>query len=76
MLRLLCITSSSLRVQHPDDGSITNSWHFTGGEAQLEAAGPSSGAPDESELVLSVRKDARVRLRVLGMRHMAQGSGS
>ena len=55
-------------TQHPDDGSITNPWVFTGGEAQLEAAGPCSGGADDSEIVLSVRKDARVRIRALGSR--------
>lgn len=49
-------------MQHPDDGSVTNTWHFTGGEALLEGAGPSSGAADDLEIVLSVRKDTRVRL--------------
>lgn len=59
--RVLSITPSAVLTQHPDDGTITNVWHFTGSEPELEGASSGGGAGDELEFALSIRKDARVR---------------
>ena len=62
--RVLSITPSAVLTQHPDDGTITNVWQFTGSEPDLEGASPSGGSADDLEFVLSVRKDSRVSLPV------------
>ena len=58
--RVLSITPSAVLTQHPDDGTVTNVWRFTGSDPELEAAGPSGGSGDDLEFMLSTRKDSRV----------------
>ncbi len=57
--RVLAVTPTAILTQHPDDLAITNTWAFVG-DSDLDDAAPGSGAGEDQELVLYVRKDAWV----------------
>ena len=57
--RVLVVTRSAVLTLHPEDGSVTNGWQFSG-EADLDGARPSGGLSDDLEFILSTRKDNKV----------------
>lgn len=65
--RVLAVTPSAVVTQHPDDLAITNTWSFVG-DSDVDDIAPGGGAGEGQELVLSVRKDARVSCAYASMR--------